>query len=289
MRVISYLSLLLLAASVSSAAKSSNATMNAAIQGSVNLGNATTTQKPAGGETSVKTGSKNSTETTAVNATGTESAVAQVITKCTVPGTFAITFDDGPFQFTEGLVDYLNQNKLKATFFVNGKNYDRIETYAKVVKKMFDSGHQIGSHTWSHKDLATLKESSIRCQMKKLDCHLKKIIGVRPIYMRPPFGSVNKLCLRVLGEMGYKVVTWDVDSKDYEVNNLEKEQANYQKDLNGADPKTTGHISLQHDVYNITAGQLAPWAFDFVQKQGYKAVTVAECLNDSDPKNWYRA
>lgn len=74
-------------------------------------------------------------------------AVGQIITSCTVPGTVAIAFDDGPFQYTSQALDILDRAGMKGTFFVNGQNYDNINNNAAVVQRMVNSGHQVGSHT----------------------------------------------------------------------------------------------------------------------------------------------
>ncbi|KAF9963365.1 chitin deacetylase [Mortierella alpina] len=81
-----------------------------------------------------------------------------IITKCTVPGTLALTFDDGPYKFTEELLNTLKANNAKATFFVNGDNYAQIQNpiYSKLIQRAKNEGHQIASHTWDHKDLAEL-------------------------------------------------------------------------------------------------------------------------------------
>lgn len=81
---------------------------------------------------------------------------APVIYRCTIPGTIAITFDDGPFLYTNGLLDILRSRNVKATFFFNGNNYGRIEDFASAVKRAYVDGHQVASHTWDHKDLTTL-------------------------------------------------------------------------------------------------------------------------------------
>lgn len=90
---------------------------------------------------------------------------ASVITRCTIPGTIAITFDDGPFLYTDGLLDILKSRAVKATFFFNGNNYGRIEDFAASVKRAYQDGHQVASHTWDHKDLASLSQSDALGEM----------------------------------------------------------------------------------------------------------------------------
>lgn len=75
--------------------------------------------------------------------------VGQIITQCTKPGTFAITFDDGPYIYTDKILDILKANGIKATFFVNGLNWGDINDAANSarVRRAINEGHQIGSHT----------------------------------------------------------------------------------------------------------------------------------------------
>ncbi|KAL1922465.1 uncharacterized protein VTP21DRAFT_10004 [Calcarisporiella thermophila] len=211
---------------------------------------------------------------------------AKVITECIVPGSIAITFDDGPFQYTSDLVKWLNENNLKATFFVCGQNWDSIEKYADVLREAHRTGHLIGSHTWSHADLTKLNETQIRSEMSQLEVTLKEIIGVRPRYMRPPYGEVDDRALRVLSMMDYKVINWDIDSMDWTSTNIEQQKDIYEKALQNS--STSHHISLQHDPYDSTAHDLGPWAFKLAVSKGLKPMTVAECLGEKDREKWYR-
>ena len=71
-----------------------------------------------------------------------------VITKCTSPGMLALAYDDGPYQYTSKLVDVLDKAGAKGTFFWTGTLYGCIYKEADAVKKAFQSGHQVASHTW---------------------------------------------------------------------------------------------------------------------------------------------
>ena len=75
--------------------------------------------------------------------------VGTVITSCTVPGTVALTFDDGPYIYTPAVLDTLLQNNIKATFFVNGQNWADINSADSQasVRRAIAEGHQVGSHS----------------------------------------------------------------------------------------------------------------------------------------------
>ncbi|KAF9344914.1 Carbohydrate esterase 4 protein [Mortierella sp. AD094] len=216
---------------------------------------------------------------------------ANVIMKCTAPGTLAITFDDGPYKYTQKLLDILKKKNAKATFFMNGNNYDSIFTYKSLVQRAKQEGHQIASHTWDHADLSTLKtKEAILNEMTKLDVAFKHILGVRPVYMRPPFGNRNDLVVRTLTEAGYKVVIWDVDSGDSQGKTPSESLAIYKQTLSPVgENKKPGHIILQHDVYEKTVNGFISDAIDFAQSKGFKLVTVGECLGQSSSSSWYRS
>lgn len=67
---------------------------------------------------------------------------------CTTPGTVALTFDDGPFAYTDQVLDTLANAGMSATFFLNGQNWANINDYAATVERMDNEGHQVGSHTY---------------------------------------------------------------------------------------------------------------------------------------------
>ncbi|KAG0230717.1 hypothetical protein BGW42_000771 [Actinomortierella wolfii] len=217
-------------------------------------------------------------------------AIASIVTSCKNPGQVAVTFDDGPSEHTSKLLDYLDKKKVKVTFFVNGDNAGRIDKGVKktAVVRAYKAGHQIASHTWSHQDLATLSTSGIKNEMKKLDDVLKKLIGVRPLYMRPPYGSTNPTALKYLGDNGYTVVNWNLDTNDWQHStNAAKSLAAYTSTLSTKSAKKKGWIALQHDTYKTTATQVGPKAIDWLLANGYQVVPVGTCLGKSS-KQWYR-
>ncbi|KAJ2912557.1 hypothetical protein MD484_g7854, partial [Candolleomyces efflorescens] len=139
-----------------------------------------------------------------------------VVTRCTVPGTAALTFDDGPWIYTNDIVGILAGANATGTFFYNGKNYGCIYDPDSVdrAKLVFNSGHQIASHTWSHADLSTLSWDQLNDEMWRINDALNKILGITPAFIRPPYGNYNDLALRAAAYRGQTVVTWDFDSQD---------------------------------------------------------------------------
>ena len=81
--------------------------------------------------------------------------------------------------------------------------------------RAYNSGHQIASHTWSHKDLTGQAASGIQTEVTRLETALKKILGIKPKWLRPPYGGQNSNVLSTLRGYNYKVVTWNLDSEDW--------------------------------------------------------------------------
>ncbi|KAF9121053.1 Carbohydrate esterase 4 protein [Mortierella sp. 14UC] len=137
----------------------------------------------------------------------------QVLDRCTKSNAYAISFDDGPGQLTDELLDALEEQNLQVTFFMNGDNWSciyRPETQ-RLLKRAYNAQHQIAAHPWSHRDLDSLSDDEIREEMLRIEEAFRQILGAVPRYMRPPYGQHGERVRRVLEGMGYIIVLWDVD------------------------------------------------------------------------------
>ncbi|KAK0704621.1 hypothetical protein B0H67DRAFT_353798 [Lasiosphaeris hirsuta] len=218
-----------------------------------------------------------------------------IIEHCTVPGVVALTFDDGPFQYTSQVLDTLAQYGAKATFFVNGDNWshgidDSSTPWPATLKRMINEGHQIGSHTWSHVDLTAADSTTRYSQMHQLDVALTNVIGKSPTYMRPPYATCEGACLADMQQLGYHVINFDVDTKDYlhdSPEDISVAMDTFSAAVEAGGPSSS-FLVLSHDVHEQTAVALTPYMLDKIYAKGYRAVTVGECLGDA-PENWYRS
>ncbi|KAL1895599.1 hypothetical protein Sste5346_005068 [Sporothrix stenoceras] len=214
------------------------------------------------------------------------------ISHCTVNGKVALTFDDGPYLYTAALLDILRSNNVTATFFVVGNNgakgmiNDPATGYPAVLQRMVADGHQIGSHTWSHQDLSALTSQQRHDQIVKNEIAIADVIGVIPTYLRPPYTRWNQDALNDLKALGYHVLNYDIDTRDWQGNYTVAESI-YSSILSQHSPTSSAWISLEHDIYNTTVHVFAQYIIDQARKLGYQLVTVGECL--ADPvSNWYR-
>lgn len=212
----------------------------------------------------------------------------QVVTSCTVPGTLALTFDDGPWRYTSDLLDLLKRKGVRATFFVCGSNIaeDQLTGYGhpQILRRMITSGHQIGTHTWAHPNLAELSRSEVLRQMYLNEQALVAILGILPTYFRPPYLEWSEDTLDAMAELGYHIITLDVDTRDW-AGDYDAAKQNYLAALGwGSDSK----LVLAHDIHERTVYEFAEWMIDTAKERGYRLVTVGECLGDS-VDNWYRS
>lgn len=203
----------------------------------------------------------------------------QVITKCSSPGYLALAYDDGPYQYTQKLVDTLTAGGAKGTFFVTGTLYGCIYNQKTALQNAYAAGHQIASHSWSHpQNFGSMSTNDLNSQMTRLEQALANIIGKKPTYMRPPYLATGGNVLSVMKNLGYKVITDDIDTGDW--NNQSPQQS--QQLFTRAGAGGNGHIPLMHETYASTVNTLTPWLINWAKNNNLKLVTVAECLGDPD-------
>lgn len=202
--------------------------------------------------------------------------IGTVVSTCTEPNTIALTFDDGPYNYTEKILSDLEAAGAKATFFVTGTLYDCIYNRVDTLKAIYDAGHQIASHTWSHEDLTNLPNSTVMFQVTKLDAAFANILDMRPTYLRPPYGSFGGDVLPLMEYLEYRLVTWDIDTQDWNDVPVSESKAAFEE----ADPDES-HIALMHEPIQSTAEELVPWVLEWAASKNLSMVTVAECLGDA--------
>ena len=127
-----------------------------------------------------------------------------------------LTFDDGPDDNnTAAILDILKEENVKATFYVLGKN---VATYPAVAKRIFDEGHALGNHSYSHDyDRLYPNVNNFIAEMEKTDEIIRDLIGVRPLIIRAPggrMGHFNQEYLTALANNGYVEHDWNVSSAD---------------------------------------------------------------------------
>jgi peptidoglycan/xylan/chitin deacetylase (PgdA/CDA1 family) len=218
------------------------------------------------------------------------------INNCTTPGTFALTFDDGPYKYTDQILDVLKQNNIKATFFITGTNLgkgqidDETTGWPKILRRMYSEGHQLASHSWSHQDLTASSDEVRQQQIIYNEMAFRNIFGFFPKYLHPPYGTCNRVssCLDYATKLGYHVINWKLDTKGFENNTPDKIQTSKNTFSNGVsiNTKANAYIELSHDIQEQITYNLTAFMIKTIKDRGYKAVPVGECLGDAR-ENWY--
>ncbi|RYO40834.1 hypothetical protein AA0113_g1654 [Alternaria arborescens] len=213
---------------------------------------------------------------------------------CTVEGTLALTYDDGPSQWTPDLLDILKEHDAKATFFVSGiKLYDdlvnhRSEKTPAIIRRMYNEGHQIAGHTWSHPDMDQLNSQQRRHELIKGEIGFVDILGFFPTYMRPPYNICGAECQTDVGELGYHVTSNDIEGRDWAGNYTFSEEHFMAKITSkGNRQGVRAWMGLAHDTHNQSVYRWTPFMIKNAKERGFKLVTAGECLNDPE-ENWYR-
>ncbi|KAI1807368.1 carbohydrate-binding module family 18 [Daldinia bambusicola] len=217
---------------------------------------------------------------------------------CAHEGDVALTFDDGPGQYTSELLDLLARYNAKATFFITGINNGKGEidnaslSWPSIIKRMHTENHQIASHTWSHADLSAITSARRRDEMVKNEMAFRNILGFIPTYMRPPYSSCTRAsgCEDDMAALRYHIIYFDLDTADYLNDSptlIQNSKNNFDQFFVGLSPDDDDALVISHDIHEQTVHNLTEYMLKGIQSRGYKAVTVGECLGDP-VQNWYR-
>lgn len=187
----------------------------------------------------------------------------------------AFTFDDGPDpNNTLRLLEMLAKEDVPATFFLIGQN---VEMYPNIVKAIAKAGHEIGNHSYNHRDLTTLSQEEMVNEITKTDQAIENITGKRPKYFRPPYGSVNQT---VADAVNRPIIQWSVDSEDWQSKNtsliIERVTAS----------ATEGAIVLLHDIHQTTVDAV-PELIKQLKESGYTFVTLDTLLDNPVTNDTY--
>ncbi|GEN50741.1 glycosyltransferase [Alkalibacterium pelagium] len=136
----------------------------------------------------------------------------------------AISFDDGPDpRYTRKVLDILNEYNVKAGFFVIGQN---AAMHPRLTKAIFDEGHELGSHTFSHRDITSLSDTELAFELNATQRVIQGITGHSAVMFRPPYLAINDLPGQLptesmlrrflnIQDLGYTIVSASIDPRDW--------------------------------------------------------------------------
>lgn len=192
-----------------------------------------------------------------------KSQVSQV-DSCQQHSCVALTFDDGPGAYTDRLLTILRRNQVPATFFVLGS---RAQHQTQTLRRMFNEGHQIANHSWSHRDFTRLSLTELQQEIQQTNQIISQITKQDVSLTRPPYGSYNGRVLQELSRLRQAVILWSVDPRDWADRNSQIVQ---QRVLEST---RRGSIVLLHDIH-ATSVEAVPTIIAELKARGYHLVTL---------------
>lgn len=185
----------------------------------------------------------------------------------------ALTFDDGPGEeLTPRLLEMLREAKVRATFLLVGR---AARERPSLVREQIRDGHEVGNHSWSHRDLSLLSFDDLRRDLERTDEVLAELTGRRPAVVRPPFGRVNGALLQHTAIAGQQILMWDLRLREGDL------------DSSGnvgwvTDNLRPGLILLGHDAGSANRWigvDAVPGIIRAAKERGYEFLTASEMFS----------
>lgn len=175
-----------------------------------------------------------------------------------------LTFDDGPIpEVTPWVLSILKHYKIKATFFCIG---DNIRKHPEVFKQIISEGHQIGNHSFNHLNGWKTDSGKYIENVLEAEKELAKHTSFSIKLFRPPYGKIKPNQSFKLRKLGFKIIMWDIISKDFDVNLLPETC-----ELNVTKNVSSGSIIVFHDSKKASGNLMKslPTVIEKLQKSGY--------------------
>ena len=183
----------------------------------------------------------------------------------------ALTFDDGPSgRFTRRLLDGLAERDAKATFFLCGY---RIAQYPKETQRIFDEGHEIALHGYSHDCMTPMSRRQIAKELSDTKALLPE--GCKALWLRPPGGCCSDGVRQVAEVTNLSILDWSVDPRDWAT----RDTAAVGRFV--VERIQDGDVVLLHDMSDSSV-DAALAIIDELQSQGFRFVTVSELVKIRD-------
>jgi peptidoglycan/xylan/chitin deacetylase (PgdA/CDA1 family) len=191
----------------------------------------------------------------------------------------ALTFDDGPSEWTPAILDLLGAHGACATFFVLGA---AVAGREEILRRAVAEGHELGNHTFDHPDPTSLTESELRAELARTAGAVEEAAGVAVSLVRPPFCADGDRVARVAAAAGLgRTILRSIDPADWRNPDAEQIAAEVLAEAapgeivclhDGIAPRNRGVSTRDHTV---TAVRLLLPA---LRERGFELVTVSDLL-----------
>ena len=168
----------------------------------------------------------------------------------------------------DSILETLKNNNVHITFFIVGEWADK---YPEAVKKIYEAGHEIGSHSNTHPHVNNLSSEKNLEEIQLSVNKIEKITGIKPTLYRAPYGEYNNTVIKTAQENGYYTIQWNLDTLDYKGLTGEEMWKRLKNKLN------KGSIILSHNGTKHTADSL-DILIKNIQDNGFKVTTVSELI-----------
>ncbi len=177
----------------------------------------------------------------------------------------ALTFDDGPSgKYTRQLLDGLYDRGVQATFLLCGY---RIKDYPDIAQRIFEEGHEIGYHGYSHQNMKELSRRTIASEIIDTEALLPE--GCRPKFLRPPGGESSDAVRQVAEVRELAILSWSVDPRDWATDDTAAIERAVLKNIRDGD------VVLLHDM-TASSVQAALDIVDTLLGEEFEIITVSE-------------
>ena len=180
----------------------------------------------------------------------------------------ALTFDDGPIQYTNLILDILEIYGGRVTFCVLGY---RVEGHRDIIIRAHKMGNEIIGHSWSHPDFTLIDDEAMIHQITGTSDAIEAVIGYRPTIYRAPFGNADDRIESLSAELGYSLLHWSLDPQDWLHRNPDLIYAYIMREV------ASGDIIVLHDIRPTTA-QAMQMVIPSLIERGFTLVTASEIL-----------
>jgi 2,3-diketo-5-methylthio-1-phosphopentane phosphatase len=195
----------------------------------------------------------------------------------------ALTFDDGPSEDTDDILDVLGRYGLRATFFMLGR---QVELFPRTARRVIEEGHEVGNHSYSHPLYLFRGLSETRVQLERAQEIITNATGARPRFARPPYGVRTPAYFAASRRLGLRTVQWTVAGFDWK----QRTSAEIARRVLGA--AEPGSIILLHDGdssrkrdRSATVAAL-PIIIEGLQARGLRVVPLSQLLGP-EKRRWF--